>query len=222
MASQLAALLDGHYRGFAVVDLETTSLSAEDGRILEVGVVLLSPSFTIEGTWNQLLNPGAGHDVGPTHIHHITEADVADAPTFAQIAGTLTELLQDRILIAHSSRFDSSFLQAAFTQTEFWPWPGLSQAPALCTLTEAKHFIQTPSRALTACCEFLGIPLKHHHRALHDADATALLAAAYLQIAGFNYVMPWSGEADTSSSLPASDLLSRLPESWAKTLRQVS
>jgi len=45
--------------GYAVVDLETTGLfPGGNDRIVEVGVVLVSPAVEVVGTWETLLNPG--------------------------------------------------------------------------------------------------------------------------------------------------------------------
>ena len=220
----VAQLLPLSHPGFAALDLETTSLSAQDGRIVEIGVVTLTPHMRVEETWTRLVNPGPGHSVGPTHIHGITESDVSHAPTFPELASELESLLAGRILIAHNSRFDTSFLQAAFGTVGVWPWPGQERIPALCTLTTARHFMSTPSRALTACCAAAGITLTHHHRALHDAFATAQLAATYFTRAASGESLPRQSECDAGAPLPATaicrtreDLLPRLPAPWVDT-----
>ena len=66
--------------GYAVVDTETTGFSPAHGdRVLEVAVVLLDAQGRVEREWETLLNPDRG--VGPTHVHGITAAEVARAPT---------------------------------------------------------------------------------------------------------------------------------------------
>src|SRR4051812_17678904 len=59
--------------GFAVIDLETTGLFPEKhDRIVEIGIVHVSPSGDITGQWSTVVNPR--RDMGPQTIHGITAA----------------------------------------------------------------------------------------------------------------------------------------------------
>ncbi|MBV7363255.1 3'-5' exonuclease [Actinomycetaceae bacterium TAE3-ERU4] len=161
---------------YAVVDLETSALSPEYGRIIEVGIVQLSAELEVEQTWQTLLNPGAG--VGRSDIHGIRRADVLDAPTFGQVADKIAELLNGRIIVAHNTRFDLSFLHAEYHQLG-----RRVHLPALCTCIPAKHFIPTPSRSLQSCCETTGITRQRVHSALGDATDTAELFTLFMRLA---------------------------------------
>ena len=45
-------------RGYAVVDIETTGFSYKHGhRIVEIGVVELSPEGAVQDSWETLINP---------------------------------------------------------------------------------------------------------------------------------------------------------------------
>ena len=72
-------------RPLVVFDLETTGTDKVDDRIVEFGAVKLHP----DGVREQLvrrINPGRAIPVGATRIHGIRDVDVADCPTFAQVA----------------------------------------------------------------------------------------------------------------------------------------
>jgi DNA polymerase III subunit epsilon len=84
-----------------VVDLETTGLYLSTDRVVEVGIVLLDANAEITGQFCSLINPG--RDVGPSRLHGIAAADVCDAPTFADAAATLWQLLTRRVLVAHNA-----------------------------------------------------------------------------------------------------------------------
>ena len=71
--------------GFAVVDLETTGVYPSKDRIIEVAVVHLDVSGQLIGEFSTLIDPH--RDVGPTHIHGITAADVMGAPGFPPRSG---------------------------------------------------------------------------------------------------------------------------------------
>ena len=110
--------------GFAVVDVETTGLYPSTDRIVEVAVVHLDANAEITGEFCTLINPG--RDVGPTHYHGITAADVHNAPTFAAAAESVWQLLAGRVLVAHNVAFDARFLDAEFNRC------GVEPAPSAC------------------------------------------------------------------------------------------
>ncbi|MEU4801539.1 exonuclease domain-containing protein [Actinosynnema sp. NPDC023587] len=161
--------------GYAVVDVETTGFAAgRSDRVVEIAVVLLDDLGRPAGEWCTLLNPG--RDLGPQHVHRISAADVWDAPTFAQVAGTLARLLSGRVLVAHNLAFDARFLAAEFGRL------GVDLAvDGLCTMRLAPLFLPGVKRSLQACCDAAGVVLDDAHSALHDARATGRLLAHYLR-----------------------------------------
>lgn len=103
-------------QGFAIIDFETTGFNAGGtDRVVEVAVVHADVDGRVTGAWDTLVNPG--RDVGATRIHGITGGDVMRAPTFAQIAPRLVELLAGRVLVAHNAPFDVDFLDLEFART---------------------------------------------------------------------------------------------------------
>lgn len=79
---------------FAVIDFQTTGLAPSQGdRVVEVAVVRIE-NGVVGQPWSTLINPG--RDTGADFIHHISSAEVASAPTFAEIAPYLMSLLEGR------------------------------------------------------------------------------------------------------------------------------
>ena len=71
--------------GYAVIDFETTGFVPERrDRVVEIGIVLTDEEGAIEDQWTTLINPR--RDLGPTHIHGITTAQVLNAPEFSDVA----------------------------------------------------------------------------------------------------------------------------------------
>ena len=66
--------------GYAVIDLETTGLSPTTDSILEIALVLTDAAGRVERCWSTLIDPGAGVDVGPTHIHGLVAEELIGAP----------------------------------------------------------------------------------------------------------------------------------------------
>lgn len=162
--------------GFAVIDFETTGLfPGGHDRVIEVAVVHLDPDGRITGEWDTLVNPG--RDLGPQRIHRIRSSDVLEAPTFAQIAPRLVELLSGRVVVAHNASFDTRFLFAELERAGYSGWFTLE---SLCTMQLARDFLPGAGRSLEDCCAAFDIELDGAHRASVDARATAQLLDAYI------------------------------------------
>lgn len=159
---------------FAVVDVETTGFSPLNGdRIVEIAVVRLGADTTEE--YVTLVNPL--HDVGPSYVHGLTAADVADAPMFQEIVGDLLEVMAGAVMVAHNVRFDRDFLSAELSAAGVF----LPAIPSLCTLELA--YALEPGLAnhrLSTCCASAGVTYDLSHSALGDARAEAELLRRYL------------------------------------------
>ena len=91
-----AELAEAAEVGYAVVDLETTGLSPTTDSILEVALVLTDAAGRVERSWSTLIDPGAGVDVGPTHIHGLVAEELIGAPGFDEVADLLVADLAGR------------------------------------------------------------------------------------------------------------------------------
>lgn len=161
--------------GYAVIDVETTGLSPSWHRVVEVAVVHVDARGRRTTEWTTRVNPEG--PVGATHIHGITEADVANAPRFADVIPELNAYLRGRAVSAHNANFDLAFLRAEYGRAG-WQMPWL---PSLCTLQASHHYLpELRGRKLQDCCAAANIALRGAHSALGDSRATAALLAHYL------------------------------------------
>ena len=153
---------------FAVVDLETTGGKPADGRITEIGVVLMDDT-NVEGTFQALVGPGVPIQPFVQRLTGITDEMVQGKPQFSSVAETMRELLQGRIFVAHNVQFDSRFMIAEMKRCciKFDP-------PRLCTVKLSRRFFPgLPSYSLHNLTQSLELPEFNHHRALADAMAAA-------------------------------------------------
>src|SRR5437899_8402986 len=88
----------------AVLDFETTGLSPGRDRVVEVAVVRVEPGQPPRLVLDTLVNPR--RRMACTEIHGITDADVADAPEFAEIADDLQAAIGGCALAAYNVYFD--------------------------------------------------------------------------------------------------------------------
>jgi len=102
--------------------------------------------------------------------------DMADAaPPAEATLPELAELMQGRVLVAHSAAFDRRVLAQAFERAGLeWPDP-----PALCTVALARRLHPLArQRKLAALAGSLGIEVEIAHRALADAETCARIFCA--------------------------------------------
>lgn len=163
-------------RGFATIDFETNGLAPSRGaRALEIAVVHSDPDGSVTGRWDTLI-AGDGR-VGRTDIHRISRSTLQSAPTFADIAPELLDLLRGRVIVAHNAAFDLRFLAAELELIGYRSGP----APvSLCTQRLARTYLPGSRRSLAHLCEVFGIELHGAHRASVDALATAELLECYI------------------------------------------
>ena len=167
----------GFPTGFAVVDVETTGLSPEDERIVEVGVVILDPAGLELHSFCTLVDPG--RHPGPTHVHGISGEMLEGAPTFAAIRPFLAHQLSGRVVVGHNvDGFDLAFLRAECRRAGGeGVVPG--EVPTLDTWQLAQRHLGPACRAgLAECCGHFGLRWDDHHHALGDARVTAALLAS--------------------------------------------
>jgi len=156
----------------AVVDLETTGLYPGGDRIVEVAVVRIDPGQRPALVLDTLVNPG--RPVSATEIHGISEEDVIDAPSFAEVAGNLASALTDSVFASYNVYFDAKFVQAELTQVGLNSFP-----PHLCLMYMRPLLGIGPRCSLTDACDAHGITYSRAHQAASDAMVSALLWQTY-------------------------------------------
>ncbi len=155
---------------YAIVDIETTGGYAANNDITEVAIVL-HDGRRVVNRYETLVRPTVAI---PYHIQvltGITHAMVANAPSFAEVASAIYDLLHDNVFVAHNVNFDYSFLKHHLGQAGFELDTG-----KLCTIRlSRKVFPEAPSYSLGNLCRHFGILIENRHRAGGDADATVRL-----------------------------------------------
>lgn len=155
---------------FAVIDLETTGGNPGSERIIEIGIVLHDGNHKI-GEYTTLINPEKEISAFISTFTGITNAMVRNAPKFAEVADTILELLEGKIIVAHNARFDYNFIKSEFRRLNI---PFVKKN--ICTVQlSRKIFPEIRSHSLGNLCRDLGIQVDNRHRAFGDAAATALL-----------------------------------------------
>lgn len=151
------------FPALAFVDLETTGATATADRITEIGIVEVDEKGVRE--WSCLVNPGTPISGFIERLTGISNAMVADAPAFEDVAEEVKARLDGRLLIAHNARFDYGFLKNEFKRAgqDF-------RATVLCTVKlSRKLFPQHAKHNLDSLIARHDLTVSSRHRALGDA-----------------------------------------------------
>ncbi|MFI5534665.1 DEDDh family exonuclease [Kitasatospora sp. NPDC051853] len=163
--------------GFAVVDVETTGLGRQD-RVISAGVYQLDAHGEVTDHWYTLVNPQ--RDPGPTWIHGLTSAALADAPTFPEVAAEFSERLAGRVMVAHNALFDWNMISREFSRA------GL-RAPVeqrICTMVLSRDLgLPLPNGKLASLAAHFDVQQRQAHNALDDARVLAEAFRPSLQLA---------------------------------------
>ncbi len=164
----------------AAIDFETTGLSPETDRVLEIGIACYDQGQQT-ALKNWLVNPGVPVPEQARAVHKIGDEELASAPSFQAVFGEVCEVLRGRIPLAYNAEFDRGFLLAEHRRME-----GASEAPSelppalrpdvtwldpLVWIRELQR--EEKGKKLADACARLGIPLENAHRAAGDAEAAA-------------------------------------------------
>jgi len=191
-----------------LVDIETTGGHVTGDRITEIAIIEITESGTSE--WSTLINPGIHIPLSIQSLTGISNAMVASAPRFEQVAKEILLRLQDKLFIAHNVRFDYGFIRNEFARLghQF-------TAPLLCTVKLSRSlYPEHKSHSLANIIARHRIAVQDRHRALADTRATlAFMQLALAEKGDEKFtaaVRKQSGKASAPPGLP-SDLIDQLP-----------
>ena len=105
-------------RPIVFFDLETTGVDAAKDRIVEISMIKVMPDGE-EIVKTRRINPQMHIPEAATAVHGITDEDVKDAPTFAQIAKSLSQFIEGCDFGGfNSNRFDLPLLVEEFLRAD--------------------------------------------------------------------------------------------------------
>ena len=149
-------------------DLETTGLDVCKDRIVQIAYIKVNPNGTEEEK-NFLINPERPIPAETTAIHGISDADVADKPTFKELASVLVKDFKGSDIAGfNSNRFDIPLLAEEFLRA------GADIDLSRCKKIDVQTiFHKKEQRTLTAAYKlYCGKDLDNAHNALADTRAT--------------------------------------------------
>ncbi len=168
----------------AFVDVETTGASCDLGdRVIEIGIVRVEGGKKV-GEYQQLIDPQRRISAGVTALTGISQEMVVNQPRFSEQLPAMLPLLEGAVILGHNVRFDLSFLDREFRRAERDMVQALGDVPVLDTVRIARRRFGRGGNALQILSRRLGIEPVVAHRALADAQTTALVFERLMETVG--------------------------------------
>lgn len=164
-------------RPLVIIDLETTGVSPELDRIVQVAYIQVEPNGSISQA-SSLVNPGIPIPPAATAVHHIKDSDVIEAPPFARMARAIANRLSAAEVVSgfNVAKFDLPMLVSECARAGV-----MLDADALTVIDAQGIFFRREPRSLEAAMrQYCGVEHQGGHDALIDVEATARVLAAQL------------------------------------------
>ncbi len=171
---------------YIIVDFETTGSLPSLDSIIEVGAVIFSNGRIVD-SFSSFVYPERNIPPFITFLTGITHEMLRSAPQASDVIPKLMKLIDGKVFVAHNAKFDLSFLNSQLEKLGMPQYAG----DVLCTLHLARRLLKLPRRGLDSLAEYFGIDIPHRHRALYDAEATALILERLFKLLNNEGIFTW-------------------------------
>ncbi|WP_414049486.1 PolC-type DNA polymerase III [Macrococcus animalis] len=154
---------------YVVFDVETTGLSSQYDKIIELAAVKVKDGEIID-KFERFSNPGERLNETIKNLTGISDDMLIDAPPIEDVLNDFRSFVGDAIYIAHNASFDMGFIDTGFERLGY----GATTNGVIDTL-ELSRTINTEmgKHGLNFLAKKYGVELTQHHRAIYDAETTA-------------------------------------------------
>jgi DNA polymerase-3 subunit epsilon len=164
-----------------ILDTETTGLDPATGdRLVEVGCVELINGIATGQVFHAYINPQRPMPEAAMAVHGLSEAFLADKPTFAQIAPDFLAFIGSARLVIHNAEFDLRFLNTELRRIALQEIVA-DQVVDTLALARRKHPGSANSLDALAQRYRIDTSRRTRHGALLDAE---ILAEVYAELSG--------------------------------------
>ena len=161
-----------------ILDTETTGLSAEKDRIVEIACVELNNYIPTKNIFHKFINPEIKVSADAFRVHGYSDEFLSTKPKFKDIVQDLINFIKDKKLIIHNADFDLGFLNNEFKRLNLKP---ILKSEVIDTLQIARSKFPGTGNSLDALCKRfkINIELREKHSALLDCQ---LLSKVYIEL----------------------------------------
>lgn len=158
-----------------VLDVETTGLDYTKEKMVEFAAIRLE-NGKMKDRFETLINPEQHIRKSSIAVHGITEEDVKDAPTEAEVMPMILDFIGDYPIIAHNAIFDYSFINEASIRTTGKP---ITNVRIDSQQMFKEVYPELESCGLESLMNKFNVEFDTRHRAMADTEG---LAKAYPEL----------------------------------------
>ncbi len=162
---------------YVVFDIETTGFSPVNNRIIEIGAVRVEQG-RITDRFSTFVNPDEPIPFRIEQLTGINDGMVLSAPKVDKVLPEFLNFCEGAALVAHNASFDISFIARNAESLGLFFDPTVLDTVALARIL----LPQLNRYKLDTVAKALNISLENHHRAVDDAEATAEIFVAFLNM----------------------------------------
>ena len=161
-----------------ILDTETTGLSAEKDRVVEIACVELNNYIPTNNIFHTFINPEIKVSTDAFRVHGYSDEFLSTKPKFKDIVQDFINFIKDKKLIIHNADFDLGFLNNEFKRLNLKP---ILKSEVIDTLQIARSKFPGTGNSLDALCKRfkINIESREKHSALLDCQ---LLSKVYIEL----------------------------------------
>ena len=161
-----------------ILDTETTGLSADKDRIVEIACIELNNHIPTKNIFHTFINPETKVSADAFNIHGYSDEFLSNKLKFREIAKNFLDFIKDKKLIIHNADFDLGFLNNELRRLNIKP---ILKSDVVDTLQIARSKFPGVGNSLDALCKRykINVEAREKHSALVDCH---LLSKVYIEL----------------------------------------
>ena len=161
-----------------ILDTETTGLSADKDRIVEIACIELSNHIPTKNIFHTFINPETKVSADAFSVHGYSDEFLSNKPKFKEIVKNFLDFIKDKKLIIHNADFDLGFLNNELRRLNVKP---ILKSDVVDTLQIARSKFPGVGNSLDALCKRykINVEAREKHSALVDCH---LLSKVYIEL----------------------------------------
>lgn len=161
-----------------ILDTETTGLSADKDRIVEIACIELSNHIPTKNIFHTFINPETKVSADAFSVHGYSDEFLSNKPKFKEIVKNFLDFIKDKKLVIHNADFDLGFLNNELRRLNVKP---ILKSEVVDTLQIARSKFPGVGNSLDALCKRykINVEAREKHSALVDCH---LLSKVYIEL----------------------------------------
>ncbi len=161
-----------------ILDTETTGLSADKDRIVEIACIELSNHIPTKNIFHTFINPETKVSADAFSVHGYSDEFLSNKPKFKEIVKNFLDFIKDKKLVIHNADFDLGFLNNELKRLNVKP---ILKSDVVDTLQIARSKFPGVGNSLDALCKRykINVEARGKHSALVDCH---LLSKVYIEL----------------------------------------